>query len=172
MRRDNWWRRALGRLSARRETVARWGAHAARARPGLGTQRGMVRQYNLLAQERARVKREMAEEERKFLGSWQVFERSLKHDALKRPLAKGWIPQVDGVTGRRYYLNLKTGELHKIHPNLHNMLPQIAMEREKAKAIVEARLGVLGNYARHLELEGHKLQSGWLEKLASAGQQQ
>lgn len=133
VRRDNWWRRALGRLSARRETVARWGAHAARARPGLGTQRGMVRQYDLLAQERARVKREMAEEERKFLGSWQVFERSLKHDALKRPLAKGWIPQVDGVTGRRYYLNLKTGELHKIHPNLHNMLPQIAKERERQR---------------------------------------
>ena len=125
-----------------------------------------MQEYAALGQELKLAEKELQREDALFTQSWQAYESKLKRSAFRKPLPKGWIPQVDGVTGKGYYLHLKSGELHAVHPNLHAILPRIEQEREKALMLKRARLQRLSAYVTHLEQSSLRIQTGALAAIS------
>ena len=66
-----------------------------------------------------------------------AFNFNLRRYTLAGPLPKNWVPQSDPVTGKVFYLNLRSGELHREHPVLKPILPQLRADKAAAEARFE-----------------------------------
>ena len=142
------WPTTLAYLQRRRVVARAWAEHVGALAGSWPAQRQAMQEYGALGRELQLAEQELQREEGLFSQSWQAYESKLKRAAFRKPLPKGWIPQVDGVTGKGYYLHLKSGELHAVHPNLHALLPRIEQEREKALALKRSRLQRLTEIGR------------------------
>ncbi len=160
------WPAVLARLRQRRAVAAAWAEHAGALAGSWDVQHQAMQEYAALGQELKLAEKELQREDALFTQSWQAYESKLKRSAFRKPLPKGWIPQVDGVTGKGYYLHLKSGELHAVHPNLHAILPRIEQEREKALMLKRARLQRLSAYVTHLEQSSLRIQTGALAAIS------
>ena len=69
--------------------------------------------------------------------AWASHEASTRRRAVAGPLPKNWVPQSDPVTGKVFYLNLRNGELHREHPVLKPILPQLRADKAAAEARFE-----------------------------------
>ena len=162
------WPAVRARLRQRRAVAAAWAEHVGALAGSWDVQRQAMQEYAALGRELRLAEEELQREDALFTQSWQAYESKLKRAAFRKPLPKGWIPQVDGVTGKGYYLYLKSGELHAVHPNLHAILPRIEQEREKALGLKRARLQRLSAYVTHLEQSSLRIQTGALAAISRA----
>jgi hypothetical protein len=77
--------------------------------------------------------------------------------AVAKGLPRHWVPQVDGVTGQCFFLNTRTGALHRHHPHVREVLLYAARARPAAEAQLVEQLQQLRQY-------GARVQAAFLRK--------
>ena len=76
--------------------------------------------YVNVKNETARVDHEIAMEQKRVGIAFQKWDEKMTKIVLSRPLAKDWLPQIDGETS---IINLKSGKQQNEHPHRHQNLP-------------------------------------------------
>jgi len=66
--------------------------------------------------------------------------------AVAKGLPRNWVPQVDGVSGQCFFLNTRTGNLHRHHPHVREVLLYAARARPAAEAQLAEQLQQLWQY--------------------------
>ena len=87
----------------------------------------------------------------------------MQRTLITGPLPKNWVPQSDPMTGRVFYLNLKNGELHREHPVLKPILPQLKGDKAAAEARFERDVAagtLLALYTDSSPIQSGPVQSG------------
>ena len=152
----------LRRRGALREI---WRRHKDHTRNTLRAQSYLVFLSFSSGRETERVMAHVREEEKMFSTSWLKYERKVKRKALHKPLPRNWVPHNDAVTGKIYFINTRTSEAYTTHPNLREIAPTLAAQRERASIAKYARINTLAKYIDAIQLRATKLTSEALSKI-------
>lgn len=88
--------------------------------------------------------------------------------AMARGLPRNWVPQVDPVTNAVYFLNTRTGSLHRNHPNVREVLEYAARIRPGMEAKLAAKQQHLEVYANRLRIGCEGRQRAIIDDLKEA----
>jgi len=150
VRRAHWWGGRVAAMAHRRRERERWREHRGLVLATRAFDAEAVRAVACVEAELARVRRESAAERDGFQQAWIAFETRQIRQEMNVPLPRGWIPQADPMSGKLYFLNTRTRELHTQHPGLKALRPKLAAERADKVKELEARLALLDAHAQHL----------------------
>lgn len=115
-----------------------------------------------------RVEREMEQEASRFVSEWTKYTATLQREVIKSKLPQEWIPQLDQVDGKQYYLHLRTGKIVKEHPNkalFHQLLTKQRVFAEEQYSTKQRRLKV---YLEHLHRQQEQHRQQTLERMEDA----
>ncbi|QDZ23857.1 hypothetical protein A3770_11p63750 [Chloropicon primus] len=159
-------------LQWRRAMKASWSDHKRQTLETLGAQSYLVFLFFSSGRETEKVMAHVREEEKMFSTSWLKYERKVKRKALHKPLPRNWVPHNDAVTGKIYFINTRTNEAYTTHPNLREIAPDLAAQRERASIAKYTRISVLLKYIEAIDGRASKLQSHVLQQMVSNKGQQ
>jgi len=69
---------------------------------------------------------------------WQQFAKREQLRALQQPLPRNWVPQLEAATNEVLYLDTRSNELHRVHPNLTQLKPHLEAQRAAGLRHVQA----------------------------------
>jgi hypothetical protein len=75
----------------------------------------------------------------------------LLKNILKSKLLAEWIPQLDQVTGEKFYLNAKTGNSQKEHPNDRLFKQLVKKQHQRATALYQEQHNRMKGYLIYVE---------------------
>lgn len=119
-------------MASKRARRRRWQEHRAEVVAAAPAERALLNTAVYAGVELAAVGERLARERDRFVRAWASHEASTRRRALAGPMPKNWVPQSDPLTGKVFYLNLKNGELHREHPVLKPLLPQLKADKVRA----------------------------------------
>jgi len=142
-----WWKQALRDVRRRRARARRWQEHRRDALATHQLEAELLKVWMAATTEVNRAADAINRETKEFERSWARHVKHIEASALKMPLPRNWVPQMDPVTTRPSFLNTRTGEVHSRHPNLHSVWPQLNQQRLAAEQQLQQRLEQLRSYA-------------------------
>lgn len=170
-RREGWWAQFLAGAVAARARRRRWAEHRSEIAASSAAERVLLHTAVYAGAELAEVGDRLARESDRFARAWASHEASTRRRAMAGPLPKNWVPQSDPLTGKVFYLNLKNGELHREHPVLRPILPQLRADKAKARERFERDvLTPARAYAQRLREGAEERERVLLRELAAARQ--
>eukprot|EP00741_Cyanophora_paradoxa_P002557 tig00000605_g2481.t1 len=159
--------RALAAVRARRAAKGRWLAIRGELEEVAEGADWLAGAQLAVAREAARVQAAAAEEGRMFEAHFRYWDKKMTKWCLGRPFPSTWVPQLEPVSGRTYYLNLETGASQPDHPNLKYAVQNRTRERAKAERVLAQRIGRLAEYRDRLEEFGRGSERAGLEGAAA-----
>ncbi|KAK3280108.1 hypothetical protein CYMTET_12038, partial [Cymbomonas tetramitiformis] len=164
------WDRQLGVLRARRAERARWRHHRLEMHATQQLEEELVKCHCFTTRELERVAQELQAEQNSFMQEWKAWEKKAKNQVLSRPLPKHWLPQVEPVTNKVYYLNTKAGTLHRNHPYMIKVIEYAKEELPKWKKALEGRLNMIQTHGERIKQRCRDIQQAIYDRLQEARQ--
>eukprot|EP00164_Ancoracysta_twista_P010493 GFYU01015844.1.p1 GENE.GFYU01015844.1~~GFYU01015844.1.p1 ORF type:complete len:285 (+),score=65.37 GFYU01015844.1:42-857(+) len=111
----------------------------------------MLFEHLMFQREKERANRDSFVEREKFESDWKRWESDMVQFCMRKPLLHDWIPQLDKMSGKTFYMNVKTTEVLNMHPNLRYAQRYKLKQRKKAERILLNRLTLLEEYQERME---------------------